>query len=55
MPAVHDSVNGVVAPTAEILPGRSLEWKAAFESPPEKPLDVQVSVNFSKVGVYSKA
>lgn len=52
---VHDSANGVLAPTADILPGKTLVWKVAFESPPSKPLDVQVSVNFNRVGVYSKS
>ena len=51
---VHDSENGVLAPTAEVLPGKTLTWKVAFESPPSKPLDVQVGVNFARVGVFSK-
>ena len=51
---VHDAENGVLPPTADILPGKSLTWKAAFEVPPSESMDMQVSVNFASFGVYSK-
>lgn len=51
---VHDAENGILPPTADILPGKSLTWKAAFDVPPGKSMDLQVSVNFTSLGVYSK-
>lgn len=51
---VFDSGAGIDLPTVDVLPGRSLKWKEAYAIAPTAPLDVQLSVNFSRVGVYSK-
>ena len=50
---VFDSGQGIEDPTADILPGKSLTWRVVFEAPPSKPLDVQASVNFVNLGVFS--